>query len=285
MKLYKYLNPDRIDVLKNLKIRFTQPLYLNDPYETNPVITGSELYDAEWEKIAKIECERNGLKYEDYRHLAERKTREEMFPEALQIMKVLFHHRIGILSLSETFDNALMWAHYSLNHQGYVIEFNTDNSFFKSNDKDYVIEKISKVIYTDSRPSITLEKLSMKDLYFTKSAEWGYEREWRILKNIENSETKIENGIISLFNIPKDIISGIYLGAASSEELEIEILSSIEKNKLKCKFGKMVLNPTNYTINAIDINEWNTLKKEIQSEPNILRAMKNIREYLYQNPK
>lgn len=285
MKLYKYLSPDRIDVLENLKIRFTQPLYLNDPYETNPVITASETSDEQWERIGKIECERNGLNYEDFKHLSHRKVRDELFPEALQIMKVLFHHRTGILSLSETFDNSLMWAHYCLNHQGFVIELNSDHDFFRSNSKDYVIEKISKVIYTDSRPNMTLEKLSMKDLYFTKSSEWRYEREWRILKSIENADTKIGDGTISLFNLPGELVTAIYLGAASSEELEAKVSVAIEKNKLKCKLNKMVLNPSNYNIDAITIDEWNTLKRDIQKELNILRAMNDIREYLYDNPK
>jgi len=284
MTLYKYLAPDRIDVLENLNIRFTQPLYLNDPYETNPVITGYETSDEQWEKICKIECERNGLNYEDHKHLNDQKLRDELFPGALQLMKVFFHHSTGILSLSETFDNALMWAHYCLNHKGYVIEFNSDHSFFKSNNKDYVIENVSQVIYKNNRPNVTLEKLSMKDLYFTKSTEWSYEKEWRILKSIQKSDVKIDNGIISLFKLPAEIVKGIYLGAACSEELEIRILNAIKKNKLECKLNKMVLNPSNYNIDMVTITEWNDLKKQISKESNLLRAMNDIREYLYTPP-
>ena len=33
MSLYKYVTPDRLDILKNLLIRFTQPTALNDPLE------------------------------------------------------------------------------------------------------------------------------------------------------------------------------------------------------------------------------------------------------------
>ena len=36
--LYKYLPPERIDVLSNLRIRFSQPRSLNDPFETAPLI-------------------------------------------------------------------------------------------------------------------------------------------------------------------------------------------------------------------------------------------------------
>lgn len=39
MKVYKYLSPERIDVLENLSIRFTQAKYLNDPFESLPFIS------------------------------------------------------------------------------------------------------------------------------------------------------------------------------------------------------------------------------------------------------
>src|SRR4030042_6155241 len=34
MKLYKYVIPERIDVVHDLRIRFTPPGYLNDPFES-----------------------------------------------------------------------------------------------------------------------------------------------------------------------------------------------------------------------------------------------------------
>ena len=40
MKLYKYLHPDRIDVLKNKSIRFSPPVAFNDPFEFKPVLSG-----------------------------------------------------------------------------------------------------------------------------------------------------------------------------------------------------------------------------------------------------
>jgi len=36
MTLFKYIRPERIDVVENLEIRFTQPDALNDPFELRP---------------------------------------------------------------------------------------------------------------------------------------------------------------------------------------------------------------------------------------------------------
>ena len=40
--IYKYLPHERTDVLKNLKIRFTQPKALNDPFEALPLVSASK---------------------------------------------------------------------------------------------------------------------------------------------------------------------------------------------------------------------------------------------------
>jgi hypothetical protein len=40
MSLFKYLDPDRTDVLRDAKIRFSSPVVLNDPFELQPHIAG-----------------------------------------------------------------------------------------------------------------------------------------------------------------------------------------------------------------------------------------------------
>ena len=43
MNIYKYLSPERVDVLENQALRFTQANYLNDPFEHLPFV--SQLVD------------------------------------------------------------------------------------------------------------------------------------------------------------------------------------------------------------------------------------------------
>lgn len=45
MILYKYLTPDRIDVLQNCMVRYTQPGAFNDPFEVKPYISNSTFAD------------------------------------------------------------------------------------------------------------------------------------------------------------------------------------------------------------------------------------------------
>ncbi len=68
--LYKYLPPERIDVLKNSRIRFSQPSSLNDPYERIKLIEDLSLIrglkekhltdlDAVWQALPKEEKSRS----------------------------------------------------------------------------------------------------------------------------------------------------------------------------------------------------------------------------------
>ena len=56
MKVFKYLIPERIDVLENMCIRFTQAKYLNDPFESLPFISklmSDEVFSAFYSKAIK----------------------------------------------------------------------------------------------------------------------------------------------------------------------------------------------------------------------------------------
>jgi hypothetical protein len=46
MKIYKYLSPERMDVLSRCRIRYTQPGAFNDPFEVKPYVTTISNVDA-----------------------------------------------------------------------------------------------------------------------------------------------------------------------------------------------------------------------------------------------
>ena len=56
---------------------------------------------------------------------------------------------IGLFSLSSVSDNILMWSHYSLNHSGFVIGFDS-----KSLSNDYDFDYIEPLIYQAKYPVI-----------------------------------------------------------------------------------------------------------------------------------
>lgn len=85
--------------------------------------------------------------------------------------------RIGILSLTERWDNMLMWSHYGAQHKGICIGFHTSIGVFR---------EVCRVVYTDDYPIIKRPQddtsVVMAKSFLTKAKCWEYEREWRIPK-------------------------------------------------------------------------------------------------------
>jgi hypothetical protein len=87
----------------------------------------------------------------------------------------------GFISLSETNDNLLMWAHYAKDHTGCVVEFDVTNRFFNDTytSGDQLIGKINRVLYRKER--LLKHESNILEAYFYKSDEWSYEKEHRLL--------------------------------------------------------------------------------------------------------
>jgi hypothetical protein len=90
--LYKYLPPDRIDILENMKIRFNPPSEFNDTFDADYLVPISQGVKAKSDRLRL----RAGL---------------------------------GIFCLTERPNDHLMWVHYARNHSGFVIGLNARASF------------------------------------------------------------------------------------------------------------------------------------------------------------
>ncbi|HTI69374.1 MAG TPA: DUF2971 domain-containing protein [Candidatus Limnocylindria bacterium] len=82
-----------------------------------------------------------------------------------------FSKEFGVVCFSETHRNNLMWSHYSDSHRGFAIEFDRRADFLKA--------LFLKVEYSDKRPCVVSSP--DEQILATKSAEWRYEREWRLV--------------------------------------------------------------------------------------------------------
>ena len=111
--------------------------------------------------------------------------------EILKKFKAGFN-RYGIFCTTLRHDSLLMWAHYAQSHQGAVLQFAPD---FK---RDSVLCASKPVLYAKERPlpyssrsdllrhCITMSpeestKRMLDKLIFTKSLEWEYEQEFRLV--------------------------------------------------------------------------------------------------------
>jgi hypothetical protein len=255
MKYYKYLSPERIDVIRNLKIRYTQVTALNDPFES---LLGIIEKDKEWylnkfkEKVVK-EIQDRGIKGDskkkqffrarkkDFPNWYKCYTDEKWLIETSEEIQNMVGSVSGILSLSATEKNILMWSHYSSNHEGFVIEFNGDHEYF--------CNSIEKIIYSDVRPYYDPTKMSHEpEIFNTKSLDWKYEQEFRkSMPLVEQIELENGNKLspfdkkhleniakdkIFLFDFPKEAITSVILGWKSSSKLKEEIIIALNEHEL-----------------------------------------------------
>jgi hypothetical protein len=191
MTLYKYLSSERIEVLSNLKIRYTQYGAFNDPFELNPTIDRlteqtnifdlakkdfRTLVEETYEKhpevhtlISKDDFIKLAIPLEDILKPYVIDNMNYMIELLPSFMKNQFDSNIGALSLSEKPDNPLMWSHYAEDHKGYAIGFNSEHEYFNqrinSNDE---LRHLRQVVY-EERPKINLTNVSGIDLFLVNT--------------------------------------------------------------------------------------------------------------------
>jgi Protein of unknown function (DUF2971) len=227
MILYKYLAPERVDVLQKSHIRYTQPILFNDPFESRPFFSFGSI---DWvQQALNGEIEEGKLDREKAAEVVKaiESVGLESAEEVIRLMSwVLYAGMFGILSLTEKPDNLLMWAHYAYRHEGFVIGFNVEHEYFTHLiDVDNAISEFGKVKYSIERPRKISERLDVADIYFTKSLEWEYEQEWRIIRPLNFKQMNDISDIIEsnpwpifLFAFPPSCVESVIIGCNASEE-------------------------------------------------------------------
>ena len=253
-------NRPRTDFLETESFRFTQRSLLNAPFETLPVIYPPNQYAEEDWDVAREEAIQNGnsnISKEDLERLYlkmplrryDEKSFATLYPRKIAEFGNKLVHSIeeydeaksekvfselrkeldkyGIFCLTESRENLVMWSHYAKDHKGLVMGFNRDQYFFSQNTPH-------EVEYSNRRIPITInnglvrvngrtDSISLRFL-FRKHTDWRYEKEWRLIKKLEDCKQFENNKDVYLFEIPSAAISNITLGA-NMPQSEIERLT------------------------------------------------------------
>ena len=147
MLLYKYCGPGGIAILETGSILLTRPTTFNDPFDVKPYITDFD----------------DAVRMGDHLH-AQMKD-------------------IVVLSLAENCDSLLMWAHYAAQHSGFLIGFGSEHQILAR--PTPLFSHFGAVSYCHHRPAgAQFTDIPDHELYFRKSSEWAYEREWRLVETI-----------------------------------------------------------------------------------------------------
>ena len=151
------------------------------------------------------------------------KSSKEKFRPVMDAVESLlsFTRKIGIYSLSKTYNDELLWAHYANSHKGFCIEYDLDLLLqtYKSNN----IYQFP-VIYKKNPPSIDFKDVInavdsnsiVQKMGGYKSMRWKYEEEIRIV---------IDDFGIHSYNY--QALKSIYFGLRMEENDKLEIMKRL----------------------------------------------------------
>lgn len=233
--LYKYLGTENyhFGVLERLEIRFSQPSVLNDPFDCFPIIVPPNDVHATVER----QIERNLPAWEATNNMRLSAERLDIVRGNLRegyiggqfvekCVEILRNHleQVGVLSLADSPDNLIMWAHYGANHTGFVIEFDTRYApLIQRADEEGDQGRPVPVRYSDGRPQVPCDPESLvlpDDLLVQKLTVWEPEREWRVIRDraLADRQTTTDDGQdLSLFNIDPLAIAAVRIGIRAND--------------------------------------------------------------------
>ncbi|WP_344958715.1 DUF2971 domain-containing protein [Zobellella aerophila] len=185
MYRYKYLpfNEYSLKTITEGTLKFTCPLDFNDPFDCSPA------YDPK--SIDNLHKYRPDLlkKVGDSKGLspAKRIMNRGRFVQNIrnvvesgEYVKTLVSG-ISVFCVSRTPNNTLMWSHYADHHRGFLVELR-----IAMDTPDHHLTNLIpyQVSYQDKRPIVNWATACGKNLeeyFYTKSRDWDYEQEERVI--------------------------------------------------------------------------------------------------------
>ncbi|MCF2860617.1 DUF2971 domain-containing protein [Pseudoalteromonas sp. Cnat2-41] len=217
--LYKYLPPERADVLQAMRIRFTSVVSLNDPFEC----------------LLKVG-------ENDY----------QLSPKDAV-------NSVNFVSLSRNHKNLLMWAHYADCHKGFVVAFHRNHSFFRNSNSvryrrlrsDLNGASPNSLTLENVTKSITLEKAV--DWAYEEEERLFLEDvpEDLVSVGIDHWQQPI-----LLNSLPKDSLAAVYLGLRASDELIDRIKRALSENGIRIPVYRAKTNLGEFSLTFDEVKEF-----------------------------
>ena len=162
----------------------------------------------------------------------------EIFIQEVKKMTLEFQDYVRIACFSEVKDSILMWSHYSDNHRGYCLQYDTQK-LLDNSEKLFLPIVYSKLRYEASMCLATRNRNIALNPVLFKATEWHYEKEWRMFAVNENS---------NIYANLKGSISAIYLGANCRLDEKVEKKLSAWSKENRISVFKMNMSRTDYKL-------------------------------------
>lgn len=180
LRRFKYLpfTEGSLKMITEGTLKFTCPLEFNDPFDCMPAYSAESVDRVHITRPDLIQAvaQFHGVSLESARDIGIANVRKDV--ESGEFVRGLIS-TLGVVSLSRTATNVLMWSHYAEHHKGFVIELD-----ISIDAPLHLLEQVLPfpVVYKEDRPVLDWATGFDVDEYFlTKSVDWAYEQEERVL--------------------------------------------------------------------------------------------------------
>ena len=230
-KFYKYrpFNESCVNFLAGDQLYYSSPRKFNDPMDSK-VSINIDIDIKTLERVYNKLLIKNGINKSDHvhaineaRYFAEEDISvREAAEYAVRYVEIIKGKIIdamesnlanyGIFCLSHRWDSPLMWSHYADEHKGICVELTRRD--------DVPLDAFHPVIYKKSNPInasdiaewVDLDSISAfnrisSSVFYTKSPDWKYEKEWRDIDTKSGLKDR------------KFDITGVYFGCRCDESV------------------------------------------------------------------
>ncbi len=253
--LYKYRTWTDVfhkRILTESELFFASANQFNDPFDAalpykyrksdltpaNIYLKLRELGTREWPLLSDSELEQRCYELQMSGDFESDSYWQKMFPS----FKKLVNEYFGILSLTTHRDNLLMWSHYADSHKGFCVGLDLEILFRNLiHQKKFFLDTV-KYISSDYLPEIPLfadHVAAVRTLITTKSSQWSYENEFRIIK-IEGSREVIK--------MPVEAVAEIIIGCNMPSKEKDEVYRLAKSNFPTAQIFETAISSEKFTL-------------------------------------
>lgn len=139
----------------------------------------------------------------------------------------------------EVVKKSLMWSHYADEHKGFCVKYHLSSRFIKQEENsDFTHTFLKKIQYTDKSINVDKPTIDTNLAFATKSSEWSYEKEVRLIDYNPN----IESPYYGIALDDSSYVDAIYFGYRCEERTISTIKKLFSNNERNLKFFKMRVN-------------------------------------------
>jgi hypothetical protein len=245
------------DCLVEQRIHCSDPANLNDPWDCRPWFNENALEDPkvredfmEWlfsfTPSAPVPEDQLELYKESLRN--DPVARKELLGKFSRGFMAMIPGRWRIYCLTPVAHSTLMWSHYADNHRGICLEFSTDHSLFGSAQK---VEYLSS--YPGWNPKALMDRTS-PHMLLSKSSDWSYEKEYRIVGLGEGVPSPLAGHALELkgqfLALPTGALKAVIVGC----ELDVDpVKEVVAKAASSVKVKKVIRSRTEYKLEIIEV--------------------------------